>query len=197
MRARLADQIAASRIQGRPRRLLTSAIAAGVVAVSAVSLAAPPPGEYEVKAAFLYNFARFVEWPAQAQTSGAVTLCILGADPFGADADMIAGKPVGQARLRVKRVSDDQAAACQILFVASSERARLDRVLDEVKGRPVLTVGDSPGFAERGAVLNFYLEQNKVRFEVNIDAARRTGLVISSRLLRLARVTHDRTGSNG
>ena len=174
-------------------KLAGLAVAGAILCLADVSLA--QTSEYEVKAAFLYNFARFVDWPGRAQ--GVVTLCLLTGDPFGGDIDIITGKPVGGARLLVRRIEVDQTAGCQMVFIPASQAGRFAHLLDGLKGRPVLTVGDAPGFAERGAVINFYLEQNKVRFEINIDAARRTGLPISSQLLRLARITHDRTGSNG
>jgi hypothetical protein len=176
----------------RGAKMVRTAIAWAILCLAAEPAIAQMR-EYEVKAAFLYNFARFVDWPA----GGGVTLCLLGGDPFGGDIDIVAGKPVGTSRLQVRRIEGEQTDGCQIVFVPASQAGRLARVLDGLKGRPVLTVGDAAGFAERGAVINFYLEQNKVRFEINIDAARRTGLPISSQLLRLARITHDRTGSNG
>ncbi|MDR3512605.1 MAG: YfiR family protein [Caulobacteraceae bacterium] len=168
-----------------------------LLACWSLASAADTPSQYQVKAAFLYNFARFVDWSAQSQAQKAVTLCIIGDDPFGSDIGIITGKPVGQATLQVRRVTVEGAGACQMLFITSSEERDLDRVLASVKGRPVLTVGDTPGFAERGAVINFYLEQGKVRFEINIDAERRSGLAVSSYLLRLARITHDRSGAHG
>lgn len=156
-----------------------------------------PAGEYQVKAAFLYNFARFVEWPAQAHRPGELTLCIVGADPFGADINQVMGKVVGNDRWSVRRVTSDMVTGCQLVFIGGAESSTLNKVLAGVRGRPVLTVTDSNGFAERGAVLNFYTEQNKIRFEINIDAARRSGLTISSQLLRLARITHDKSDANG
>jgi len=177
-----------------PRRLL---LAAAVLAACVALGGADGVGEYQVKAAFLYNFARFVDWPPGAARDGEINLCILGYDPFGEDTDMIAGKSVGQAKLQVRRVTRQTSAGCQMLFISGSEASELDAVLAGARGRPVLTVADTPGFAERGVVVNFYLEQGKVRFEINIDAAGRTGLNISSQLLRLARLVHDQGEAHG
>jgi hypothetical protein len=182
----------------RPGRVALAGLIAAVCACLPAPSAANPAGEYEVKAAFLYNFARFVEWPAQGHSQpNVLTLCILGGNPFGSDIDALAGKSVGQATLQVRRIGIEQASACQIVFISSSEGPRLESELAQMRGRPVLTIADSPGFSERGAVINFYLDQGKVRFEINIDAAQRSGLTISSQLLRLARITHDRTASGG
>ncbi len=174
-----------------------AALAAALLVCMRPAVAAEAAREYELKAAFLYNFARFVDWPAQGVTTpGVLTLCVLGDSPFGRDLDPIAGKTVGRASLRVRGITIDAASGCQIVFISGSEAPRLERDLARLRGSPVLSVGDSPGFAERGAVINFYLDQAKVRFEINIDAAQRSGLTVSSQLLRLARIVHDRGGAN-
>lgn len=162
----------------------------------AASIAAPV-SEYQVKAAFLYNFARFVDWPSQSHRPGNLTLCIVGTNPFGSAINVIAGKPVGNDKLSVRQASPDNVADCQIVYIAGSDTATLDKVLASIRGRPIITVGDAKGFADGGAVFNFYSEDNKIRFEINIDAARRTGLSISSQLLRLGRITRDRGRNSG
>jgi hypothetical protein len=167
-----------------------SVLAAAFVAIWPVGGSAAGLEEYQVKAAFLYNFARMVDWPAHLAT---VNLCILGQGAFGQDLNLLAGRSVGEAKLQIRHVGPDSASGCQLLFIPASEDGQMARALDAVRSRPVLTVAETGGAAERGAVLNFYLEQNKVRFEVNLDAARRTGLPISSQLLKLARLTHDRS----
>lgn len=150
--------------------------------------------EYQVKGAMLYNIARFVDWPRARRGQTAVQLCVLGTDPFGRDLDAFDGRPIGQGVLKIRRVArTEDAGLCNMLFVPSAEAARLPGVLGALRGRPVLTISESPGGAEKGAVLNLILEQNHVRFEINIDAAQRSGLTISSQLLKLARITHDRT----
>jgi len=157
-----------------------------------------PVGEYQLKAAFLYNFARFIDWPVRGRANpGELNLCILGDSPFGSDIDPINGKTVGQATLRLRRVQIDGVGSCQILFIAGSESSHLERDSARLRGLPILSVGDSTGFSERGIAINFYIEQSKVRFEINIDAVQRSGLTISSQLLKLARITHDAVGSHG
>lgn len=147
------------------------------------------PTEYQIKAAFLYNFAKFIDWPDDA---GALNLCILGEDHFGRDIDAIEGKTAAGKVLSVRRIkSVQEIKKCRILFIASSENERLGSILTIAKGSNILTVGDTDGYAERGVIVNFYNEQRKIRFEINKDGAARSGLKISSKLFGLARIVHD------
>lgn len=155
---------------------------------------AAPPGEYEVKAAFIHNIAKFVEWPAPVANTGKFTLCVAGEDPSGGAFAGLHGKPVGGM---VWEVAMTGARAnlrdCRVVFIAASEAANLRRILAALHGSQALTVADSEGFAEEGVMINFYLEQNKVRLEINADAARQAGLKLGAQLLRLSRVvTHAR-----
>src|SRR5258706_9500813 len=151
--------------------------------------------EYLIKAGFIYNFAKFVEWPtaAFAQPDSPIIIGILGTDPFGNLIDRIVeNKKIGARGLVVKRLrwgTDlKDLKECKILFVGASERGHLDELMQVVKGLPILTVGETPGFAERGGVIRFVLEDNRVRFEINVEAAHQADLTISSRLLTLARI---------
>lgn len=153
------------------------------------------PGEYEVKAAFVHNIAKFVEWPVSATESGVVRLCILGQEAFADAAVNLQGKPVGSRVWEVVHASSrTELRSCQVLFIGASEAANLPHLLAGIKSNPVLTVGDSEGYAAQGVMVNFYLEQNKVRFEINLAAASRAGLKISSQLLKLARITQPSRG---
>jgi hypothetical protein len=145
--------------------------------------------EYDVKALFLYNFAKFVDWPPAAfPDPDNLKICVLGDDPFGGSLQAVAGEQVGNHKLRVVRTdSISKPAGCQILFISRSERDRIPQILAAVKDSPVLTVGDTKGFAEDGVIINFILEGSKVRFEINTESADRAGLRISSKLLQLAR----------
>jgi uncharacterized protein DUF4154 len=151
--------------------------------------------EYLIKAGFIFNFAKFVEWPQAtfAQPDSPIVIGILGTDPFGALIDQIVqDKKIGGRGFVVKRLkwgSDlKDLRECKILFVGASERAHIDELVQIVRGLPILTVGETPGFAEHGGVIRLVLEDNRVRFEVNVDAAHQAGLTISSRLLTLARI---------
>jgi len=151
--------------------------------------------EYLIKAGFIYNFAKFVEWPsaAFAQPDSPIVIGILGTDPFGPLIDQIVeNKKIGARSFVVKRLKwgtdFKELRDCKILFVGASEKAHVDELVQIVKTLPILTVGETPGFAERGGVIRFVLEDNRVRFEVNVEAAHQADLTISSRLLTLARI---------
>jgi YfiR/HmsC-like len=151
--------------------------------------------EYLIKAGFIFNFAKFVDWPPTtfAQPDSPIVIGILGTDPFGAIIDQIVqDKKIGGRGFVVKRLKWGtdlkDLKECKILFVGASERVHIDELVQIVKGLPILTVGETPGFAEHGGVIRLVLEDNRVRFEVNVDAARQAGLTISSRLLTLARI---------
>lgn len=152
------------------------------------------PNEYQVKLAFLFNFTRFVEWPedAFADARSPIILGILGDDPFGNDLETIKGKTIHGRKLIINKFKDvDDIRVCHILFVSSSERNRLPRITAFLKQSKILTVGDMKKFAQKGGVINFVVENNKVGFEINVDSGKRAGLRISSKLLSLARIVHD------
>ena len=156
--------------------------------------------EYLIKAGFIFNFAKFVEWPsaAFAQPDSPIVIGILGTDPFGTIIDQIVqDKKIGARGFVVKRLKwgadPKDLKECKILFVGSSERAHIDDLVQIVRGLPILTVGEAPGFAEHGGVIRFVLEDNRVRFEVNVAAAQQADLTISSRLLTLARIVQQAT----
>lgn len=157
---------------------------------------ADPPTEYEVKAAFVHNIAKFVEWPASVSAQGTLRLCILDQEAFGEAAEnLLRDKPVGSKVWEVVPLSTRASLKeCKVLFIGAAEAGELPRLLDILKGSPVLTVGDTGGYAEQGVIINFYREQDKVRFEINKDAAERAGLKISSHLLKLARIVQNNGG---
>ena len=153
------------------------------------------PSEYAVKAAFLYNFAKFVEWPANAFAGpqGAVTFCILGQDPFAGELErVIAGKMVTGRPVAIRYFPRPEGLdRCHILFVSSSERDRFDQILGGLR-RGILTVGEDERFAHAGGIINFTLRNRRVRFQINQGAAARAGLTISARLLELAEEVRGR-----
>jgi hypothetical protein len=147
-------------------------------------------GEYEVKAVFVYNLAKFIEWPDKSlDNSSTITLYILGDDPFESDLDSIRDKLVKGRRVVVKQIdSPDDLKNANILFISSSEKERLRDILKSISGLPILTVGDTKSFAQRGVMVNFYLENSRIRFEINLEAANLAGLKISSNLLRMGTI---------
>ncbi len=164
---------------------------------TAAAQAVDPPdaSEYLIKAGFIYNFAKFVEWPSTAfsQPDSPITIGVLGTDPFGSVLDrLVEDKKIGPRGFVVKRYKWGKdlkdLKECKILFVSASEKAHIDEIVQAVKGLPILMVGETPGFAERGGIIRFTLEDNRVRFEINVEAAHQADLNISSRLLTLAKI---------
>jgi hypothetical protein len=148
-------------------------------------------GEYEVKAAFLYNFARFVEWPPQAIPSGRpLVIAVLGQDPFGSTLDaVLQGRTIRDHPLAVRRVARvEEADGAHVLFISRSEGDDVARILRRLEGSPVLTVGEEADFARQGGVVRFRVDEDRVGFEINVDSAERAGLKMSSQLLKLARI---------
>jgi hypothetical protein len=152
----------------------------------------PPIDEYKVKAAFLYNFAKFVQWPAEAFQSATepITICILGQDPFGSSLeDTVAHRPVEGRSFIVRHISTlKQGAGCHVLFVSSAENKRSSPSLADIQAPGILTIGESDSSNPDGSVINLRLDGGKVRFDINVAAADRAKLHISSRLLSLAHV---------
>lgn len=150
----------------------------------------PKPNEYQVKATYLYNFGRFVKWPGTllAGKGDLFSVCVLGQDPFGPILDStLAGETLDGKPVAVRRISKPQEAAeCRILFISSTEEKRLAEILVALDENGVLTVSDMPGFTRRGGMIQFVLEGDKVRFEINLASAESARLVLSSELLKVA-----------
>jgi hypothetical protein len=149
--------------------------------------------EYEVKAGFMYNFPKFIEWPLDtfSDASKAITLCVFGTDPFGKALSAIDNRTVQTRRLEIKYTGRSKdLKTCNILFISSSEKDNLSLILETVKGAPTLTIGDTKGFAQQGVMINFIIEQNRVGFEINTESARRAKFTISSKLLKLAKTIY-------
>jgi hypothetical protein len=153
--------------------------------------------ESDVKAAFLYNFSKFVEWPTvdASGAQGPFRICVVANAEFTQALDrIIEGESVQGRRLaRVEPQSADEARGCNILYIGHSERDRASRLLTGVRQAPVLTVSDVPRFVEQGGAIGFVLDHNRVRFDISTRATNQAGLKVSSKLLRIARtVTEDR-----
>jgi hypothetical protein len=150
-----------------------------------------PPTEYEVQAAYLSNFGRFVEWPvraAGANEKDPFYVCVLGQDPFGPLLDSaLKGETIGGAPMAARRVTNAaDAANCRIVFVNSTKDSELKGILVTLKNFNALTVSDTFNFTRQGGMIQFVLDGNRVRFEINLAAAQRAGLTLSSQLLKVA-----------
>ena len=183
-----------SRAQLRPgARGVALVMLLGVMVAAPVPPAgagAPQSPEYLIKAAYLYNFAMFVEWPSDAfaTADAPVVIGVVGSDPFGSALDStVQDKRINKRRLTIERLQWNQDFThCHILFIGSSDKARTGEVTQRLDRLPVLTVGDAPDAAGRGATISFTVDDNRVRFEINQDSAKRARLVIGARLLKLA-----------
>ena len=172
--------------------LRTIAVVVWLLSAGPSALGQQKPSEYQVEATYLYNFGRFVEWPAKGTTAqtGSFTICVLGKDPFGRALDAtLAGETIGNQRVAARRISSPQMSAdCQILFISSSEANQLNKIIEALDKTAVLTVSDIPQFSQRRGMIQFVLEENRIRFEVNLTASQRAGLTLSSELLKVATV---------
>ena len=167
----------------------------------------PKPTEYQVKATYLSNFGKFAEWPgvqpgvqpgaqpgAQDQPgvpTDSFNICVLGTDPFGsALTRAVTGESINRVPMAAKHISkvQDAVAGCRILFIAASEDDKLKTILAALGNASVLTVGESADFAKRGGMIQFVLDNNHIRFEVNLAAVQRARLTLSSELTKLATV---------
>jgi len=169
-----------------------SALAAGVLFCCVAAAQSGQPSEYEVKAAFLFNFTKFVEWPDSTFSGpqAPIVIGIIGDDPFGDGLiRIVAGqKAQGRAIVIIKYRYGDDLRRCQVLFISASERLRSGEILAKLQDASVLTVSDIDGFAEAGGMMQFVMQESRVHFVVNLDAATQSKLHVSAKLLALARV---------
>jgi hypothetical protein len=151
------------------------------------------PTEYEVKAAFIYNFARYIQWPKESDNNKPFVIAVLGKDPFGAALDdAVRGQKVQGRPVVIKRFTKiDDVSDCDILFVCASESGHLQQIFAALHHAPVLTIGDVDRFAELGGMINLTTEESRIRFEMNVQAIERAGLKAGSQLLRLARIVTE------
>lgn len=172
---------------------LKSLVAAVTLVLPACPAMAADLAEYQVKAAFIYNFTRYVEWPPEAMNSkdNAFTVCIIGQDPFGAAFSSVEGRAVGGRPLRVRReVRLEDSVHCQVAFIADSEERRLQPMLKVLSSAPVLTISDIEGFAEAGGAIGLFVAENRLQFDANFATLQRANLKASSQALRLARAVY-------
>ena len=182
----------------RKRSLLIFFIALILWFGAASVLAQTVAKEYRIKAAFLFNFSQYVEWPPEAfkDANDPLTYCTIGDDPFqGVLDESLNTKSAGKHLLRVQHLRPpENFQACQIVFIGSNEKKRVAEVLETLKQSPVLVVGESSHFVQQGGTVGFLSEDNTIRFEVNLDAAQRARLNISATLLSVAKTVIGTAG---
>jgi hypothetical protein len=159
--------------------------------VSDAAGAAQAISQPSLKAAFLYNFAKFAEWPADASSAGPLMLCVLHDGPSeDALVKLVSGASVNGRPVTVSRGAP-KARACHLLYIGAAEAGAVSGILEEIKGAPVLTVGDGDTFPRRGGMVGLVVEDGRMRFAINPDAAQRSGVRLSSKLLSLAKLIRD------
>lgn len=159
----------------------------GLILILSTSGLSGERAEYELKAAFLFNFSRFVVWP-QEEAEMDFFICVLGRDPFGAHLEAIAGRKAMGRNIGVRRASSiAEAKGCQVLFISGDSTDEVVNLVTFFKGLPILTVSDRQGFALGGGIIELVQAEDRLGFEINLEVARRNGLDISSKLLQLAR----------
>jgi hypothetical protein len=170
------------------------------MALLAGAPAVPAPNEYQVKAVFLFNFARFVEWPAMtfASADAPFALCVYGEDPFGPDLDAVVhGETIAGRAMVVRRIVDARdASRCQIVFIAGSAERELESLVGALDHRATLTVSDVEGAARRGAMIRMMTVGGKIRLRINIEAVRAAHLTVNSNLLRAAEIVGTAPGAD-
>ena len=183
-------RISAGRGWDRLRHAWASFVALGLLCATAPGASAPPAAspEYQVKAVFLFNFAQFVEWPAQAfrEATSPLIIGVLGEDPFGTYLDdLVNGEKVGGRPLAIRRYRRaEDLSGCHIVFICRSEAGHLDKIMAGLKGRSLLTVSDIETFTRQGGMVRFAMENGRVRLRINPEPAKAAELTISSKILR-------------
>ena len=168
------------------------AVALSTLLVCSEATAQPTVAPPALTAAFLYNFAQFAEWPAHAEQTGPLTICVLGATDVADALDgTVKRRTVKDRPIAVSRVQADGLRACHVLYFTDLDPKRTQQIIDELKNSPVLTVSDLDRFAQSGGIIGLFVESGKMRFAINVDAAARARLHISSRLLSLAMLVKD------
>ena len=146
---------------------------------------AQQPSEYRLKVAFLYNFAAYTEWPSLPEK--VLNLCILGDDPFGEDLQHLRQKKVNEYEILIRKTNNvEELVTCQIVFITQSAVSNLSEIINQLNGKPILTIADTPGIGRQGVMLNMAIKEGKVTFEANDAMAKRNHLKLSSQLLRFA-----------
>jgi hypothetical protein len=178
-----------------PARVGRLYFAAAVLALGAMTGHAKEVSALDLKAVFLLRFGNFTEWPEPSLSSPGepFVIGILGADPFGQRLDQaVQGEMIGERPITIRRFQHaNEVRECSILFISASEAAQQSAILATLDGLPILTVSDIEGFAQAGGMVHFFMHQNRVRLRVNLDAVRRAGLTISSKLLRAVEIVKE------
>lgn len=190
MRSPLIHRLSGHRLLRSASRLLLVFILGFGLSISQCIALAQPALEYQVKAAFIYNFLAFTQWPgSDLQT---INFCLYGDAHFGQEIDKLQGKSVGTRSIKILHdINDEQLKQCQAIFFFKSASHNLPGILDSLSDQPILTLADHPDAISKGVIINMNLVSEKIVFEINLGSARKSGLDISSKLLQLAVKVHQ------
>lgn len=185
------------------RDILIRAFFIAIIVVGCVGIgkAAPQEGYTEevIKVGIVFNLVMFVKWPVESfvDNSSPLNMCVIGKDPFKGGLSSIEGKLVKKRKLGVRILKDnDNMSDCHLAYVSASESGNFEKIIDALALSHVLTVGETPGFAERGGIVNLIKKEGRIGFEINIDAAKRANINISSELLKLATIVSEGNASS-
>jgi hypothetical protein len=174
-------------------------VAAAAMILPGRAVAQRTPTQYDVEAAYLVRFTEFVRFPPELASAPSLNICVLGDDPFWNTLKKLSkNESAGRQPIRARSTQTvDDLKGCAIVFLSSSESSQMDEDLKRLEGRDLLTVSDIPGFLERGGMIQFLLEQDHVRFAINMEAVSRTRIVVSSELIKVARNVMGGPGGGG
>jgi hypothetical protein len=169
-------------------RWLAGSLLALLVWLTHGDVYAQQASEQTVKAGFVYNFVKFTQWPAPRDSErGPLLICTPGSQPLGGQFALLQGRPIGNRTIEIRsQVPASEWRDCLVLFFAEGDMARLDSAIRTLAGSPVLTVSDAPDFVQAGGMIGMRIDDNRVRFDVNLGAAQRAGIVLNSQMVKLA-----------
>lgn len=181
------------------RRVIAALIVLQLCLLISTNPASAQTSEYTMKAVYLERFSRFIDWPESAgidDTSRPFIVTVIGENPFGESLEAVfENQKILKKRVVVTTVdSVEQVDSCHLLFVAASEEDAIEHIVEEIRGKGILTIGDTEGFAEKGILINLYLADGKVRFEINETAVKESDFTISYHLMRMAKIVHSGGG---
>lgn len=159
-----------------------------IILLSTVTVLSLPPTEYQVKAALVFNFLRFVDLPAQRIFNNKIHLCSFENNPLSQELKLLDNRQIGENRIVYMELKEDNLEKCSVFIVNKRGKEELNSLLEKVYQMGILTISDIDGFGELGVVINMFVQDEKVKYEINLDAADKTGVKISSRLLAIARI---------
>ncbi|UCH93842.1 MAG: YfiR family protein [Candidatus Aminicenantes bacterium] len=165
---------------------------------TSVSISSHAMEEYQIKSGLLYRICKFTHWPTPPDANKPFIISILGRTPPGKEIKMPQDVTIDKRKIVIRKIKNlSEINGSDVLFITTSETYRLDAILDYIGDKPVMTVGDTKGFAQRGIIINFYIQSSRVRFEINYEASKKASLQMHSQLFAIGRVVKTKRSFNG